>query len=357
MMIRMLQLRFHSKIALGFTLIFCIGHSIARAETVKYLDRGDKALAALYSSIRSAKKSIEMNYYSMSPYDSSTQVLMKAIADRKAELAKEGQNLEVRVIADAFHFTPETRAHFTRHLEEKGIKIKFFNTAEPPYPSANLRTHSKYTVVDGGEANAKLITGGRNLDDTYFGLGEEHNWIDRDIYIEGAPARTATENFNEIWKSKYTVASKPSSPEDYKKFADEFLEWKEDEENLETFLKSQSASIMNGTKAFQCKDVRFYADTTKHHEVSVKVANQSESPTKEDFRKFADERLRAKPAAEQVIKILKGATDLTIENYAYVATDDLQEIFKEKRDKSQKVRILTNHFEKSGEEIEKVHNS
>jgi putative cardiolipin synthase len=50
---------------------------------------------------------------------------------------------------------------------------------------------------------AKLLTGGRNLTVAYFGLDKkDQNYLDRDIYVEGAAAVEAQGYFSQVWNSQ-----------------------------------------------------------------------------------------------------------------------------------------------------------
>jgi cardiolipin synthase C len=63
------------------------------------------------------------------------------------------------------------------------------------------RMHEKVVLVDG----ERYITGGRNLDEAYFGLAKK-NYVDRDVYVEGPSAAEADRHFEELWKSRDVVA-------------------------------------------------------------------------------------------------------------------------------------------------------
>jgi len=60
--------------------------------------------------------------------------------------------------------------------------------------------HEKVVVVDG----ERYITGGRNLAKSYFGMAK-HNYVDRDVYIEGPSAAEAARHFADLWSSPHVA--------------------------------------------------------------------------------------------------------------------------------------------------------
>jgi putative cardiolipin synthase len=58
--------------------------------------------------------------------------------------------------------------------------------------------HDKLIVVDG----KRYITGGRNLDESYFGLSPKLNFRDIDVYVDGASGAEARRRFEQVWDSK-----------------------------------------------------------------------------------------------------------------------------------------------------------
>jgi putative cardiolipin synthase len=101
----------------------------------------------------------------------------------------------VRLVVDAnFQHIPKA---VLAHLSGEGVEVRVYHPFTLRHPSWLFRRmHEKVVIVDG----ARYITGGRNLDEAYFGL-TKRNFIDRDVYVDGASACEADRHFNEMWNS------------------------------------------------------------------------------------------------------------------------------------------------------------
>ena len=116
------------------------------------------------------------------------------------ETARRG--VKVRVMVDAlFNSIP---SHLGAHLIREGVEIRVFHPLDPLKPFRfNRRLHDKLFIAD----SHRLITGGRNIDNSYFGLSRYRkegdlayrNRIDRDILVEGETAIHANTHFMTLW--------------------------------------------------------------------------------------------------------------------------------------------------------------
>ncbi|MBI2497740.1 MAG: phospholipase D family protein [Opitutae bacterium] len=68
----------------------------------------------------------------------------------------------------------------------------------------NQRMHNKLMVFDG----TILLTGGRNVENTYFDHSTELNYRDRDVLAVGPVVRSAAESFAEFWGYRHSVPSR-----------------------------------------------------------------------------------------------------------------------------------------------------
>ena len=82
--------------------------------------------------------------------------------------------------------------------------------------------HNKVMILD----DAVLITGGRNVENTYFDHSMGLNFRDRDVLVVGPAVRSAVESFGDFWKFRATVRSRAWSTwpaiiakGDYRRFA------------------------------------------------------------------------------------------------------------------------------------------
>lgn len=68
----------------------------------------------------------------------------------------------------------------------------------------NQRMHNKTMIFDG----AALITGGRNIENTYFNHSTEMNFKDRDALVIGPVVSEAASSFEEFWAYRWSIASR-----------------------------------------------------------------------------------------------------------------------------------------------------
>ncbi|MDO8542932.1 MAG: phospholipase D family protein [Opitutaceae bacterium] len=68
----------------------------------------------------------------------------------------------------------------------------------------NQRMHNKVMIFDG----TILLTGGRNIENTYFDHSTTLNFLDRDVLAVGAVAAKAVESFEEFWRYRHAVPSR-----------------------------------------------------------------------------------------------------------------------------------------------------
>lgn len=101
----------------------------------------------------------------------------------------------VRLIVDAnFSHIPKA---VLAHLRDEGVEVRVYHPMTLRHPNWIFRRmHEKVVVVDG----ERYITGGRNLAEAYFGLAKK-NYVDRDVYVEGASAADANLHFEKVWTS------------------------------------------------------------------------------------------------------------------------------------------------------------
>lgn len=163
----------------------------ADADTVRILDDPREALQARADVIRQAKTRVTMLYF-LARDDRVTLAVLALLRD-----ARHRGVGDVRVIVDgSFHRIPKA---VMAHLRDEGIEVRTYHPFDLRHPTWLLhRMHEKVIVADG----ERYITGGRNLDESYFGLSRKRNFLDRDVYVEGASAADADRRFEELWASK-----------------------------------------------------------------------------------------------------------------------------------------------------------
>jgi putative cardiolipin synthase len=174
------------------------------------LNSGIGSLEKRLELIEKATKTIEVEYFIYGTDDSSrliTQALVKA--------AKRG--VKVRMLIDkskAIFVFDEWYAKALSEVKENGgsIEVRYYNSAALwRISSINFRNHRKLITVDDKFA----ITGGRNIEDDYYDLSEEFNFLDRDVYISGDMALTLRESFDQFFEDKISeIPTLPQRPSD-----------------------------------------------------------------------------------------------------------------------------------------------
>ncbi len=181
------------------------GHPV---HVVTLLNSGEAALAARVNLIRAAQHDIDVQTYIWASDDSG-----KLILDELVKAALRG--VRVRVIADQlFSFSSADQlarlARISPNLQLRLYNPTFAKAHTPPLEFAagimccffqfNQRMHNKMLLVD----NRIGITGGRNIQDRYFGWDPKFNYIDRDVMVGGPAARDMAASFKRFWNHKRT---------------------------------------------------------------------------------------------------------------------------------------------------------
>ena len=158
------------------------------------LDDPRDAAQARVDIIQQATKEIDALYF-LARNDSITLAALSLLRD-----ARRRGVANVRMVVDAnFQHIPKA---VLAHLSDEGVQVRVYHPMTMRHPSWLFRRmHEKVVVVDG----ERYITGGRNLAEAYFGLAKR-NYVDRDVYVEGASAAEADRHFDELWKCRDVMA-------------------------------------------------------------------------------------------------------------------------------------------------------
>jgi phosphatidylserine/phosphatidylglycerophosphate/cardiolipin synthase-like enzyme len=169
-------------------LMFSLATMPARADVFRLLEDPRDGMQARVDVIQQAKNEISAVYF-LAYDDRITQSALGLLRDARR------RGVSVRVVVDAnFQHIPRP---ILAHLRDEHVEVRVYH----PFTIRKLawlfhRMHEKVVIVDG----KRYITGGRNLAESYFGL-KERNYIDRDVYVEGASAEDAQTYFEELWAS------------------------------------------------------------------------------------------------------------------------------------------------------------
>jgi cardiolipin synthase len=172
---------------------------LVAGNSVRLLVDGTQTFAAMFAAIKSARASIDLEYYIFEDVESGGEHLGDVL------IAKRKQGVAVNIIYDAYG-SSATPADFFKRLKEAGIDVVAFNPVNPL--KLTNRDHRKMLVVDG----AKAIVGGINLSTTYqssapgmSGGGENkpaQHWRDTDLEIDGPAVAQLQTLFLEQWSKQ-----------------------------------------------------------------------------------------------------------------------------------------------------------
>jgi cardiolipin synthase len=154
------------------------GQVTVEGNRLTFLPDGPQRREALLALIDGAKQSLRLLYY-MYLGDSSGD-LIKAALIRAIE-----RGVTVSLLIDGFGSGGTPDGYFAE-LREAGARFCRFN---PAYGRRYLlRNHQKLALADGETDVAKVIIGGFNVADDYFGAVEDGVWRDVGLLIEGKAA-------------------------------------------------------------------------------------------------------------------------------------------------------------------------
>jgi len=147
-----------------------IAHEVA-GNRLTLLADGPERLDALIGLIDGARESLRLLYYIWCEDEAGTRV-------RDALVRAAGRGVEVSLLVDGFGASEATEGFFAP-LAEAGARFCRF---VPRYGRRYLlRNHQKLALADG----SKVIIGGFNISDDYFGTIAEGAWRDLGLQVEG----------------------------------------------------------------------------------------------------------------------------------------------------------------------------
>ena len=186
-----------AKRLLACCVLLAVAVPLAKGDRVCLLSGPVDAAQSRYDLVIEARRELNISYFYVGGEEDL--ITMRGFALLR-ETARRG--VKVRLMIDAlFHKTPTP---LCAHLIREGVEIRVFHPFDPLKPFRfNRRLHDKLFIVDAH----RLIAGGRNIDDSYFGLSRfrkegdtaYRNRMDRDILVEGETAAQANTHFMTLW--------------------------------------------------------------------------------------------------------------------------------------------------------------
>lgn len=178
---------------IAVALAVVLATTAAAADVFRILDDPTDALQARVDIMQQAEDEIHALYF-LARDDRVTLAALALLCEAR------GRGVgSVKLIVDAnFSHIPKA---VLAHLREEGVQVRVYHPITPRHPSWLFRRmHEKVVIVDG----ERYIAGGRNLAESYFGLAKK-NYVDRDVYVDGASAADADEHFEQLWNSRHVA--------------------------------------------------------------------------------------------------------------------------------------------------------
>jgi cardiolipin synthase C len=180
------------RITVALLLLFLA--TIANADVFRILDDPQDAAQARVDLLQQAESEIHALYF-LARNDRITHIALALLRDARRRGVP-----SVRLVVDAnFQHIPKA---VLEHLRDEGVEVRVYHPFTLRHPSWLFRRmHEKVVIVD----RERYIAGGRNLAEAYFGMARKKNYVDRDVYIEGASAADADRHFEKVWASAHVV--------------------------------------------------------------------------------------------------------------------------------------------------------
>ena len=162
-----------------------IGLSI-RGHRLDVIEHGPALRETLIGLIDGARDSLKLYYYIFAADESGRMVLDRLIAAR-------GRGVAVTLMIDAFGSADTPVAFFDPLVKAGGRFGRFGARRSTRYL---IRNHQKMTIAD----DRRLLLGGFNVEDGYFGLPEEDAWVDLGLLIDGPQVAAMTNWYGQLWR-------------------------------------------------------------------------------------------------------------------------------------------------------------
>lgn len=153
---------------------------------LRLIENGPALRDALIDLIDGAKDSLKLYYYIFATDSSGQLVLDRLIAARARGIA-------VTLMVDAFGSADTPPSFFDPLIAAGGHFGRFGARRSTRYL---IRNHQKMTIAD----DRRLLLGGFNVEDDYFGLPEDDAWVDLGVIVEGPQVGAMTNWYGQMWR-------------------------------------------------------------------------------------------------------------------------------------------------------------
>ncbi|MDQ1228943.1 cardiolipin synthase [Sphingomonas sp. SORGH_AS 879] len=152
------------------------------------LDTGPRRLEAVLDLIDGARVSLRILYYIYADDETGRRV-------RDAMIAAARRGVAVSVVVDGFGAGADEA--FFRPLVDTGARLSRF---EPRFGRRYLlRNHQKLALADAEGPAPRIIIGGFNIEDDYFGTPADQSWRDLGLLVEGPAAARMAGYFDALY--------------------------------------------------------------------------------------------------------------------------------------------------------------
>jgi len=182
---------------------------VSDSNQVSMVDNGYDALMLRVHLFRNAKETINVQTFILTNDECGRLFMYELI-----QAAKRG--VKVRMIAD--HFVSDKDQDLAAFIAtaHPNLEFKYYRPAADRLKSSTLRNvlnmllsfrgtnqrmHNKIITVDGQLA----LTGGRNIENTYYSFSTGINFKDRDVLVTGPVVQSMEKSFEEFWDYRHSV--------------------------------------------------------------------------------------------------------------------------------------------------------
>ncbi len=150
------------------------------------IETGPELRAALIALIDGARKSLKLYYYIFAGDESARLVLERLTA-------AQARGVAVTLMIDAFG-SARTPDAFFDPLVQAGARFARFGTRRST--RYLIRNHQKMAIAD----DMRLLIGGFNVEDAYFGPPPANCWNDLGLLVEGSQVEAMTRWYAQLWR-------------------------------------------------------------------------------------------------------------------------------------------------------------
>jgi cardiolipin synthase C len=183
--------------------LYAEGKNLSGEHYVTNLTVGHEALILRIHMIRAARKSIELQTYIWANDETGLLIYSELLAAAK-------RGVKVRIVADQLYSVADPANAARVAVAHENLQVKLYNPLGQKavaskmdkirgvfsdFSSLNHRMHNKQMVIDGSIG----VAGGRNIENRYFDLDAEFNYLDRDVLVVGPTVDNMVKSFNEYW--------------------------------------------------------------------------------------------------------------------------------------------------------------